>query len=136
MLTADSHKTFVLCIMDAFTKYASVTAIQNKNDETVADAIFNEWFCKFIILAQLDMDGRKEFVNTLSAEMLKLLNISHTKMSPAHPQCNYQVKVLSKTVKKYKALFVDDTALNWESFLPALVLSYNTSYHSTITTIL
>ncbi len=26
------------------------------------------------------------------------------------------------------------TALNWETFLPALALSYNTSYHSTIAT--
>jgi hypothetical protein len=29
---------------------------------------------------------------------------------------------------------MDDTALKWETFLPALALSYNTSYHSTIAT--
>jgi len=29
---------------------------------------------------------------------------------------------------------VDDTTLNWETFLPALAISYNTSYHSTIAT--
>ncbi len=29
---------------------------------------------------------------------------------------------------------MDDKALNWETFLPALALSYNTSYHSTIAT--
>jgi hypothetical protein len=29
---------------------------------------------------------------------------------------------------------VDDTTLNWEMFLPALAISYNTSYHSTIAT--
>jgi hypothetical protein len=45
MLTADSNKKLVLCITDAFTKYAVVTLIQNKNAETVADAIFKEWFC-------------------------------------------------------------------------------------------
>jgi hypothetical protein len=42
MLTADSNKKFVLCITDAFTKYAVVTSIQNKNSETVANAIFKE----------------------------------------------------------------------------------------------
>jgi hypothetical protein len=36
MLTADSNKKFVLCITDAFTKYAVVTAITNKEAETVA----------------------------------------------------------------------------------------------------
>jgi hypothetical protein len=45
-----------------------------------------------------------------------------------------QVEVFNKTVKKYLASFVDDTTLDWENFLPALMLSYNTSYHSTIAT--
>jgi hypothetical protein len=63
-----------------------------------------------------------------------LLNVQHTKTTPAHPHCNAQVEVFNKTVKKYLASFVDDTTLDWENFLPALMLSYNTSYHSTITT--
>jgi hypothetical protein len=134
MLTADGSKKFVLCITNAFTKYSVITSIQNKNAETVADAIFKERFCKFGIPAQIHKDGGKEFVNKLSAEMMELMKVAHTKMSPAHPQCNSQVEVFNKTVKKYLASFVDDTALNWETFLPALALSYNTSYHSTIAT--
>jgi len=39
-------------------------------------------------------------------------------------------------VKKYLASFIDDTTLDWENFLPALMLSYSTSYHSTIATML
>ncbi len=120
--------------MDAFTKYAVVTSIQNKKAEIVTDAIFKEWFCKFGIPAQIHTDGGKEFVNKLSAEMIELLNVAHTKTSPAHPQCYSQGKVFDKTVKKYLASFMDETALNWETFLPALSLSYNTSYHSTIVT--
>jgi Integrase zinc binding domain/Integrase core domain len=92
MLTADSHKKFVLCITDAFTKYAVVTSIQNKNAETVADVIFKEWFCKFGIWVQIHTDAGKEFMNKLSAKMMELMNVAHTKMSPAHPQCNSQVK--------------------------------------------
>jgi hypothetical protein len=102
----------------------------------VAKAIFNEWFCKFGIPAQIHTDGRKEFVNKLSNELFQLLNVQHTKTTPAHPQCNAQVEVFNKTVKKYLASFGDDTKLDWENFLPALMLSYNTSYHSTITTTL
>jgi hypothetical protein len=78
MLTADSNKKFILCITDAFTKYAVVTSIQNKNAETVADAIFKEWFCKFGIPAQIHTDRGKEFVNKLLAEMMELMNVSHT----------------------------------------------------------
>jgi hypothetical protein len=32
------------------------------------------------------------------------------------------------------ASYVDETTLNWDEFLPALTLAYNTSYHSTIAT--
>ncbi len=117
---ADSRRQWkiVLCITDAFTKYATVTAIPNKNGETVAGAIFQEWFCKFGIPAQIHTEGRKEFVNKHLAEMMELLNVSHTQTSLAHPQCNYQVEVFNKTVKKYLASFVDHTALKWETFLP------------------
>ncbi len=111
-----------------------VTKIDNKDAETVAKAIFNNWFCKFGIPAQVHTDGGKEFVNKLSAEMFELLNVQHSKTSPYHPQCNSQVEVFNKTVKKYLASYVDDSTLNWDEWLPALMLAYNTSYHSTIAT--
>jgi hypothetical protein len=132
MYAAGSQHKYILCIMDAFTKYPHVTATENKEAETVAKAIFSEWFCKFGIPVQVHTDGGNEFVNKLSRELFDLLNVEHTKTTPAHPQCNTQVEVFKKTVKKHLALFVDDTMLDWENFLPVLMLSYNTSYHLTI----
>jgi hypothetical protein len=72
MLTADSNKKIVLCITDTFTKYAVVTAIANKEAETVADGIYRDWFTKFGIPAQIHTDGGKEFVNKLSGELLNV----------------------------------------------------------------
>jgi hypothetical protein len=83
-----------------------VTAIASKDAETVADAIYRDWFSKFGILAQVHMDSSKEFVNKLSEELFQLLNVNHTKTSPAHPQCNAQVEVFNKTVKKFLQSFV------------------------------
>ncbi len=133
MLAGGRQHKYILYITDAFTKYALVTAIENKEAETVAKAIFSEWFCKVRIPAQVHTDSGKEFVNKLSKELFDLLNVEHTKMTLA-PQCNTQDEVFNKTVKKYLASFIDDTMLDWENFLPALMLSYNTNYHSTIAT--
>jgi hypothetical protein len=83
--------------------------------------------------AQIHMDGSKEFVNKLSEEHFQILNIRQNKTLPAHPQCNTQVELFNKMVKKFLQTFVDTTR-NWETFLPALAISYNTSYHSTIAT--
>jgi hypothetical protein len=113
-------------------KNALVTAVENNEAKPVAMATFSEWFCKFSIPAQIHTDSGKEFVNKL----FTLLNVQHTKTTPAHPQCNVQVEVSNKTVKRYLASFLDDTTPNWENFLPALMLSYNTSYHSKIATTL
>jgi hypothetical protein len=72
MITAESHKKIVLYITDGFTKYAVVTVIANKQAERVTDAIYKEWFSKFSIQAQIHTDGRKEFMNKLSAEIFQL----------------------------------------------------------------
>jgi hypothetical protein len=65
---ATRKSAYILCITDAFTKYAIVTSISNKDAQTVARAIFEQWFCKFGIPAQIHTDGGKEFVNKLVAE--------------------------------------------------------------------
>ncbi len=62
------------------------------------------------------------------------MNVSCTKTSPVHPQCKAQVEIFNKAVKMFLQSFVNDTTLNWESFLPALDLSYSMSYNSTIAT--
>ncbi len=98
-ITADSNKKFELCISDAFTKYAVVTAITNKDAETVADAIYKEWISKFGIPEQIPMDGGKEFKNKHFATLFQPLSVRHMKASPAHPQCNLQVEVFNKMVK-------------------------------------
>ena len=44
--------------------------------------------------------------------------------------------VCVKSVAKYLASFVSVSTLDWEQYIPALMFSYNTSYHSTIMTTL
>jgi hypothetical protein len=57
----------------------------------------------------------------------------------AHQNLSVQTKPKSKsstrkTIQKFLASFINDSTLNWETFLPALSPSYNTSYHSIIAT--
>jgi hypothetical protein len=65
MVDANKKSAYILCMTDAFTKYAVVTSIPNKDAQTVAKAIFEQCFCKFGIPAQIHTDRGKEFVNKL-----------------------------------------------------------------------
>ena len=47
-----SKKKFILVITDAFTKYVELVAIENKEADTVTEAIFNHWKCRFGIPAE------------------------------------------------------------------------------------
>jgi transposase InsO family protein len=93
MVDASRKLAYILCITDAFTKHAVVTSIPNKDAQTVAKAILEQWFYKFGIPAQIHTDGGKEFMNKLLVELCELLNVQHLKTTPYHPHCNSQVEV-------------------------------------------
>ena len=42
--------------------------------------------------------------------------------------------VFNKTIDKYMSTYVSSTTLNWEDYVPAMVFSNNTSYHSMVKT--
>ena len=45
--------------MDAFTKYVELVAINNKEANTVAEAIFEKWFCRYGIPMEIITDEGK-----------------------------------------------------------------------------
>ncbi len=45
--TTDSGKKFILCMTDALTKYVELVPLPNKEANTVANAIFDKWYCHF-----------------------------------------------------------------------------------------
>ena len=45
-LKIETGKKYILCMTDAFTKYAEMVAIPNKESFTVATPIFKRWICR------------------------------------------------------------------------------------------
>ena len=129
--TSGSGKKYILCITDAFTKYVELVGIPDKEAETVSQALFNRWICRYGTPLQITTDGGKEFCAKLSQQLYQLMKIEHLTTSPYHPQCNSQAEIVNKTIAKYLSSFVDETTLDWELYLPPLMFSYNTSMHST-----
>jgi transposase InsO family protein len=131
---SNQGKKFVLCLTDAFTKYAVMIAIDNKEAATVAKHIFESWICKFGTPLEFVSDNGKEFCNNLAKELYALLQIKHSTTTPYWPQCNSQAEVANKTIQKYLASFVDSTTLDWPVYMAPMAFAYNTSVHRSIKT--
>lgn len=132
--TSEKGKKFILVITDAFTKYIELVATENKEADTIANNIFNTWICRFGIPAELVTDQGKEFTAQVCSRLWHKLEIIHSTTTARHPQTNSQAEVVNKTIARYLAAFVNESTLDWEPYLPALMFSYNTSFHRSIKT--
>ena len=57
--TSDMGNKYILTMTDAFTKYAEVVAIPNKEATTVSTEIFNKWICRYGCPAAIHTDQGK-----------------------------------------------------------------------------
>ena len=71
--TSDTGNKYVLTMTDAFTKYAEIVAIPNKEAVTVAYAIFTKWICRYGCPAIIHTDMGKEFINKITTELYEKL---------------------------------------------------------------
>ena len=62
LVVSGRGKKYILCITDTFTKYVELVAINNKEASTIAEAIFEKWFCRYGIPMEIVTDGEKNFV--------------------------------------------------------------------------
>ena len=129
--TTSSGKKYILCITDAFSKYAELVAIPDKEATTVASALFSRWLCRHGLPLEIVSDNGTEFCNQVIEKLLTLLNIQKTTTTPYHPQSNAQVEVCNKTIAKYLKTKVSTDTLDWEFYLAPMMFAYNTRYHRT-----
>ena len=131
--TTSEGKKYILVGTDAFTKWAEVIALNNKDAETVGKAIFDHWICRFGCPHQIITDRGTDFCSLLGEKLYGWLGIKHSKTAAFHPQCNSAAESFNRTIIKYmKVMLLDEDTLDWELYLPTLRICYNTAVHRTI----
>lgn len=125
--TSESGKKYILVITDAFSKYVELVAVASKEAKCIADALMDTWFTRYSTPHEVLSDNGGEFCNKLAEELYDRLKIMHKTTSPYHPECNASAETFNRTMRQYIQAVIKPPYLDWEIYLPALRIAYNTS---------
>ena len=121
---------YLLVAEDYFTKWLEVWAIPNQEAKTIAEKLLNEMFFRFSLPDKLHSNQGRQFESKIIEELCKLLQINKSRTTPYHPQGDGLVERANRTVLNMLATIVKDHH-DWESYVRATCMAYNTSIHST-----
>jgi hypothetical protein len=122
---------YVLVITDYFTRHITAIALPDCSAETTAQALFNEYFCKYGVPAVILSDQGSHFRNQLMKNIADLIGYNHIYSTPYHPQTNGVVERFNATFIPQIAKLQDTQDSNWDEYLQAVVFAYNTGIHKT-----
>ena len=122
---------YVLIITDYFTRHVAAIPLPNCTAATTAQALFNEYFCKYGIPAVILSDQGSHFRNQLMENITRLIGFNHIYTTPYHPQSNGLVERFNATFVPQISKLQDTQNNNWDEYLQAVVFAYNTGIHKT-----
>ncbi len=122
---------YVLCITDYFTRWITAIALPDCSAQTTAQAIFNEYICKYGVPQSILSDQGTHFRNQLMDSMAKLIGYNHIFSTVYHPQSNGMVERFNATFVPQLAKLHNRESNNWDEYLLPVVFAYNTGIHST-----
>ena len=128
---SSNKNSYILVVGDYFTRWMEAYAIHDQEAATIAQKLVDNVFCRFGIPEQLHSDQGKQFESKLIQELCKILNISKTRTTAYHPQCDGLVERFNRTLQAMIATITVDHPFDWEEALPKVCIAYNTSIHST-----
>ena len=114
---------YVLVLCDYAARYPEVVPLKNVDAETTSEAIA-EVFTRFGIPKEVLTDQGSNFMSELLGEVFKLLDISHIKTSPYHPQTDGLVERFNGTLKMMLRKFIQEHPNEWDKLLPYLLFAY------------
>ena len=115
---------YVLCITDYFTRWVVAVAVPDCSAQTTAEALFNEYICRYGVPTVILSDQGTHFHNQLMQAMSKLVGYNHTYSTTYHPQSNGMIERFNATFISQIAKLQDRENNNWDEFLVPVVFAY------------
>lgn len=97
--------------------------------ETIADAVFRGWIKRYGCPYEIHIDQGSQFESQLSSQLCEILCLSKTRSTAFHPRSDGMVEKLNRTIKEMISKYVNLPQKNWDKYIDAISVAYNTSVH-------
>jgi len=131
-LKTHTGKSYIMTVVDSFSKYARFIVIPDKKATTVAANFFDNWVAIFGSPLSILTDQGTDFKTETLAKICEYLQIDKRLISTKHPQANSQAEVLNKKLSKYIKAMETDGEKDWPALVNSCQWAYNLSIHTAL----
>lgn len=128
-LTPSNGYTYVLTMIDRFSRWPEAVPIIDQTAATVAEAFIDTWVSRYGCPARITVDRGRQFESELFNQITANIGCQHLRTTSYHPQSNGIIERWHRTVKT--AIMCQQTA-SWASKLPTIMLGLRTAHKSDI----
>ena len=123
LLRSNNGNKYILTICDYATRYPEALPIPDTEAIAIAKELVSV-FAKVGIPVEILTDQGSNFMLNLLQEIYLMLNISHLRTSPYHPQTDGQTERFNGTLKSMIRKFTASNQKDWDEHLPYLLFAF------------
>ena len=127
-----SGHRFILCAIDAFTKYAIIRSTLSIEANVICQMVYDDIITKYGALNTILTDRGGQFCSDVFRQLCNIVNTTALTTTAYSPNVNGNVERLNRTLDDSLAMYVSTHNENWDLFLSGFSFAYNTSIHPSI----
>lgn len=127
-----NRERYICAIIDHYSKYISLTAINKQDEKTIVKMLLNKWILKFGAPKELHVDCGKSFEANSVKELTIATGIKLIFSSPYHHNTNGIVERQFRTIREYiNASLKSRSNTTWAEILPEVEYTLNSTTQKT-----